>query len=169
MKYRIVHRTDYRYSAPVSRCRNEAHLRPRDTDHQRCLAHELVVEPTPTSWTERSDFFDNPVAGLRRRRSLRGDHRDVDQLGVGVGPASRSRPTGPTWEEARDALAADLSPDMLAAREFCFESPLVPVSGGVRDYAEPSFRPPVGPWSTPSPSSPSGSSPTSSTTPGSPR
>jgi transglutaminase-like putative cysteine protease len=29
---------------------------------------------------------------------------------------------------------------MLAAREFCFESPLVPLSVDVRAYAEPSFR-----------------------------
>ncbi len=62
--YRIVHRTNYRYRAPVSRCRNEAHLRPRDTDRQHCLASELVVEPTPTSWTERTDFFGNPVVAF---------------------------------------------------------------------------------------------------------
>jgi hypothetical protein len=49
--FRIVHQTRYRYSAPVSRCRNEAHLRPRDTQRQTCLNSELVVEPTPTSWT----------------------------------------------------------------------------------------------------------------------
>ena len=64
MTYRIVHRTNYRYNAPVSRCRNEAHLRPRDTDRQHCLASELVVEPTPTSWTERTDFFGNPVVAF---------------------------------------------------------------------------------------------------------
>ena len=54
----------YRYSAPVSRCRNEAHLRPRDTDRQQCLTSDLMVEPTPTSWTERTDFFGNPVASF---------------------------------------------------------------------------------------------------------
>ena len=41
---------------------------------------------------------------------------------------------------------------MLAAREFCFESPLVPVSGNVRAYAEPSFAAGTTRWSTPSPS-----------------
>ena len=36
-------------------------------------------------------------------------------------------------------LATDLSAEMLSAREFCFESPLVPVSDKVHSYAEPSF------------------------------
>ncbi len=48
---------------------------------------------------------------------------------------------GPAWEKARDSLAEDLSPDMLTAREFCFESPLVSPSAGVHDYAASSFEP----------------------------
>ena len=140
MNYQIVHRTEYRYSSPVSRCRNEAHLRPRDTDYQRCLAHELMVEPTPTSWTERSDFFENPVVAF----AVDGPFEELtvtSTSSVSVSDREPLPPEGPTWDEARDALAADLSPTMLAAREFCFESPSVPVSGGVRDYAEPSFVP----------------------------
>ena len=64
VRYRIEHRTDYRYGAPVSRCRNEAHLRPRDTDRQTCVSSDLVVEPAPTSWSERTDFYGNPVASF---------------------------------------------------------------------------------------------------------
>ena len=62
--YRIIHRTNYRYNAPVTRCRNEAHLRPRDTARQHCLSNDLMVEPTPTSWSERTDFFGNPVSSF---------------------------------------------------------------------------------------------------------
>ena len=62
--YRIIHRTNYRYNAPVARCRNEAHLRPRDTARQHCLSNDLMVEPTPTSWSERTDFFGNPVSSF---------------------------------------------------------------------------------------------------------
>jgi len=47
--------------------------------------------------------------------------------------------TGPAWERAGMLLAADLSPEMLTARQFCFESPLVPLSAAVRQYALPSF------------------------------
>jgi transglutaminase-like putative cysteine protease len=139
MMYRIIHRTDYRYSAPVSRARNEAHLRPRDTDRQQCLSSDLVVEPSPTSWTERSDFFGNPVVAF----AVDGPFEELTVTSTSTVSVSGREPlpmVGPAWEQARDSLAEDLSPDMLAAREFCFESPLVPSSIGVRAYAEPSFR-----------------------------
>jgi transglutaminase-like putative cysteine protease len=140
MNYRIVHRTEYRYSAPVSRCRNEVHLRPRETDHQHCTASELVVEPTPTSWTERSDFFGNPVITF----AVDGPFEELTVTSTSTVSVAEPTPrptTDQSWEATGQVLADDLSPDMLAAREFCFESPLVPVSGGVRTYAEPSFTP----------------------------
>ena len=136
--YRIVHRTNYRYNAPVSRCRNEAHLRPRDTARQHCLASDLVVDPTPTSWSERSDFFGNPVLSFVVDGPF--DELTVTSTSsVSVSGGEPLPPAGPGWEEVRDSLATDLSTEMLAAREFCFESPLVPVSANVRTYAEPSF------------------------------
>jgi hypothetical protein len=49
MAFEVVHTTRYRYGAPVSRCRNEAHLRPRETDRQQCLAHSVRVSPTPAT------------------------------------------------------------------------------------------------------------------------
>jgi transglutaminase-like putative cysteine protease len=138
MMFRIVHRTNYRYNAPVSRARNEAHLRPRDTDVQQCLTSELVVEPTPTSWTERTDFFGNPVASF----AVDGPFEELtitSSSSVSVAANERMPTSGPAWELARDLLDQDLSPDMLAAREFCFESPLVPLSVAIRAYAERSF------------------------------
>ncbi len=136
--YRIVHRTNYRYNAPVSRCRNEAHLRPRDTSRQHCLASDLVVEPTPTSWSERSDFFGNPVLSF----VVDGPFTELtvtSTSSVSVSGGEPLPPVGPEWEQVRDSLATDLSVEMLAAREFCFESPLVPLSPDVRGYAERSF------------------------------
>ena len=140
MRYRIEHRTQYHYSAPVSRCRNEAHLRPRDTDRQTCVEHDLVVDPAPTGWGERADFYGNPVTSfvvdgpfvvMTVTAVSTVEVTDVDPL-----PA-----VGPVWTEALDLLTNDLSPDMLDAREFCFESPLVSTAKVVRDYAEPSFTP----------------------------
>jgi transglutaminase-like putative cysteine protease len=138
VNYRIVHRTDYNYNGPVSRCRNEAHLRPRDTDRQHCLASDLVVEPTPTSWSERTDFFGNPVVSF----AVDGPFETLTVTSTSSVAVSSRQPlpvTGPAWEQARDVLASDLSPDILAAREFCFESPLVPLASDVRSYARESF------------------------------
>jgi transglutaminase-like putative cysteine protease len=139
MMFRIIHRTSYRYNAPVSRARNEAHLRPRDTERQQCLSSELAVDPTPTSWTERSDFFGNPVVSF----AVDGPFEELTVTSTSSVSVSERDPlpaVDPAWEQARATLAEDLSPDILAAREFCFESPLVPSSIGVRDYAEPSFK-----------------------------
>jgi transglutaminase-like putative cysteine protease len=139
MMYRVVHRTRYRYSAPVSRCRNEGHLRPRDTERQHCVASDLVVEPAPTSWTERTDYFGNPVDSF----AVDGPFFELtitSTSSVSVTEQSPPPPGGQPWEEVRETLATELTPEVLRAREFCFESPLVPVSSNVRDYAEPSFR-----------------------------
>ena len=140
MNYRIVHQTIYRYAAPVSRARNEAHLRPRDSDRQQCLSSEIVVEPAPTSWSERSDFFGNPVASF----AVDGPFTELtvtSTSSVVVSGRQPLPPVGSAWELARDTLATDLGRETLAAREFCFESPLVPLSAAVRAYAAPSFPP----------------------------
>ena len=142
MRYRIEHRTDYRYGAPVSRCRNEAHLRPRDTDRQTCVSSDLTVFPAPTGWSERSDFYGNPVASF----VVDGPFTEMTVTATSVVDVVDADPlpaSGPVWEEALDLLTNDLSPEMLDAREFCFESPLVSTARVVREYAEPSFAPGV--------------------------
>ncbi len=138
MRYRIEHQTGYRYDAPVTRCRNEAHLRPRDTERQTCVTSDLVVDPTPTSWSDRSDFYGNPVAAF----VVDGPFTVMTVTATSVVDVVDGDPlpaTGPGWSEALDLLTNDLSPDMLDAREFCFESPLVTTGRVVREYAEPSF------------------------------
>jgi len=138
VRYRIEHRTRYLYSGPVSRCRNEAHLRPRDTDRQTCASSELVVHPAPTSWSDRSDFYGNPVASFVVDGPFTEMTVDAGSI-VDVIDGDPLPATGPDWGEALDLLTNDLSPDMLDAREFCFESPLISTARVVREYAEPSF------------------------------
>jgi transglutaminase-like putative cysteine protease len=138
VRYRIEHRTHYRYSAPVSRCRNEAHLRPRDTERQTCVEHDLAVDPAPTGWGERADFYGNPVTSF----VVDGPFESMTVTAVSVVDVVDVDPlpaVGPGWGEALELLTHDLSHDMLDAREFCFESPLVSTAKVVRDYAEPSF------------------------------
>ena len=98
------------------------------------------VEPTPTGWSERSDFYGNPVASF----VVDGPFVELTVTAVSVVDVVDADPppaVGPAWGEALDLLTHDLSPDMLDAREFCFESPLVSTARVVRDYAEPSFAP----------------------------
>ena len=123
--YRIVHRTLYRYSGPgFPRPQRGPSEAPR-LRRQHCLSNEIVAQPAPTSWSERTDFFGNPVASFAvdgpfseltvtstSTVSVSGHERRLlwGRLGAGTGHPGR-RPLEET----------------LAAREFCFESPLVPL------------------------------------------
>ena len=166
--YRIVHRTNYRYNAPVSRCRNEAHLRPRDTARQHCLASDLMVEPTPTSWSERTDFFGNPVSSFVVDGPF--DELTVTSTSVGVGVGCDAAARHRIRMGAGPRLAVDRSECRNAVRSANSASnrPWSPSRTTSTPMPSPRSRR-VGPWSRPSPSSPTGSSRTSSTTPGSPR
>ena len=62
MKYRVVHKTEYRYGASVSLCHNLAHLRPRNLPTQQCLGHRLQIDPLPMDLAEHEDFFGNHVS-----------------------------------------------------------------------------------------------------------
>jgi transglutaminase-like putative cysteine protease len=59
--YRITHRTEYRYAAPVSSSYGQLHLLPRELPRQRCRRAEVKVAPTPELYRERFDFFGNRV------------------------------------------------------------------------------------------------------------
>ena len=48
-RYRVTHRTEYRYSAVVTNSYGRGHLTPRDTARQRCLAFDPVKRPARVS------------------------------------------------------------------------------------------------------------------------
>ncbi|HKO32258.1 MAG TPA: transglutaminase N-terminal domain-containing protein, partial [Candidatus Limnocylindria bacterium] len=57
--YEITHRTTYRYSDDVTSSYGRGFLTPRDTGGQRCLSHELVIEPDTADSTTSGDVFGN--------------------------------------------------------------------------------------------------------------
>lgn len=64
MRWRVVHRTEYRYGRTVSAGHTVARLRPRPLPHRQVHAAETVVEPEPSSGREHVDGFGNAVAYL---------------------------------------------------------------------------------------------------------
>ena len=129
--------------------------------------HELVVDPTPTGWGERADFYGNPVASFVVDGPFDDDdgHRHQHGRGDRRGPAAGGRAG-----VERGARPAHPRPQARHARR---PRVLLRVTPGVDGHAwcasTPWRRSASGaPWSTPSPTSPSGSTATSSTTPGSP-
>ena len=57
--YKITHRTTYRYSDDVTSSYGRGFLTPRETDTQRCLSHELVIDPDTTDSTTSRDVYGN--------------------------------------------------------------------------------------------------------------
>jgi transglutaminase-like putative cysteine protease len=139
VKLRVVHRTAYAYSEPVSTSHHEAHLAPRDGERRRTLVHDVAITPSPSLRRERFDYFGNRVLFF----SLREPHRSLEVVTTSVVDVGTVDPpvleaTAP-WETVRDRLRSDRRRDLLDAYSFVFDSPLVKTTAALREYAEPSF------------------------------
>ena len=141
MKLRVTHTTEYAYADPVSLCQNTLHLRPRFMDGQFLVSNEIRVSPEPTVRAERVDFFGNPELYL----SMQEQHRSLKitaESVVDVAKPPLPDPfVSPPWERVPGMLAASLDPTSLLARQFTYDSPLVPTHPLLADYAKPSFTP----------------------------
>ena len=60
MRYRIVHRTAYRYASPVHESFNEVRLQPTSGDAQACLDFDLAIDP-PADRVTFQDYYGNAV------------------------------------------------------------------------------------------------------------
>lgn len=90
MRLRIMHRTVYRYSAPVSLGKHILRVLPRRDAPQRLLSHALHVEPQPCRRIDFVDAWGNSATGLAFEGETEVFRVDVD-LEVETSPASRSR------------------------------------------------------------------------------
>ena len=75
IRYRVAHRTDYRYGAPISAGQTVAHLVPRSTPYQHVVTTELTVDPLPDDVDEHVDVYGNATTYSRHHPSARGAQR----------------------------------------------------------------------------------------------
>ncbi|GAA2013221.1 transglutaminase family protein [Nakamurella flavida] len=134
-RYRIQHRTTYRYSDDVSVSFGRAFLTPRTLPHQRCLDHRVSVDPDPSDHSTGVDVHGNratyfSVTSAYTRLEVTGTST-VEVSDPVRDPAVESAP----WEAARPAGVDPL------AVEYCLDSPLVEVDDAVRRYAGATFLP----------------------------
>ena len=140
MRYRVVHTTRYRYSQPVTLCHNEAHLRPRSFGGQRCIDSRLSVDPTAALIHERTDFFGNRVTYF----AVQEPHDTLivtATSSVELIPAAVPKDVDASlrWDTMQLRLAQDLSPEVIEARHFVLDSPMVLTSPDLAAFAQPSF------------------------------
>ncbi len=138
-RYRITHRTQYRYSDVVTSSYGRGFLTPRDTPRQRCLNHELRIEPPPADSSISRDAYGNVSTYFHITQA----HRVLTVTSVSVvevnRPAAELYDTDSAhapWEQARPA-----GPAGALAAEFVLDLDPPEITDEVRRYAAPSFAP----------------------------
>lgn len=161
MKYRITHTTFYHYSQSVELCQNEARLQPRMFWRQQCHSSRFDIKPTPMDFSERIDFFGNRVAYF----AIQQPHTQLIVTAISevtIFPRQNNldlfNPL--TWEQVRSLLQEspvqgqsqsqpgqnqiqnqDQLLEILDARQYVLDSPMVTISPELADYAQSSFLP----------------------------
>jgi len=141
MKYRIVHKTAYRYSEPASLSQNELFLHPRETVTQHVVNSQLNIVPEPQYRHRRTDYFGNIVDVFmvqHPHNELAMTAASVVDVALPVIPAPESTPA---WEDVALNLAEHLQPAALDAYQFVFASPLITVLPDARDFSQRAFPP----------------------------
>lgn len=142
MIYRVEHCTEYVYEGVAELCHNQAHLLPRDTPRQSCNAARLSIDPAPLDYRERRDFFGNRVVAF----TVQQPHQEMTvtarcEVTINEEPSLFESDPGLSWEEARDRLSGEAGEEVLLARLFRHDSPLIVLGEELAAYAAGSFSP----------------------------
>lgn len=140
MKYKVTHTTQYTYAESVSHCFNLANLVPRNTERQRCLSSRIVVSPLPTTTRQRTDYFGNHSYHFEIQTA----HTELlitAESHIDIKTQSTDLPLdlGMSYGDALQYLKLSDTLDVIHAKEFLLNSPMIKVSDELADYARPSF------------------------------
>lgn len=137
--YRIDHRTVYRYSDVVTSSYGRGFLTPRDLAGQRCLTHELVVDPAPADSSTSRDGYGNLSSYFHvsaHHDMLSVTSRSLVEVDPPPAELYTSGSARAPWE-----LSRPVGPDAALATEFALDLRPPEITAAVRDYAAPSFTP----------------------------
>ncbi|MCV7289539.1 transglutaminase family protein [Mycolicibacterium wolinskyi] len=137
--YEITHRTVYRYSDDVTSSYGRGYLTPRDLPWQRCLAHELLIDPEAADSSTSRDAYGNLSSYFHvteRHRTLSITSHSVVEVDAPAPDQYTGASAKAPWELARPVGA-----DGALAAEFTMDLQPPEITDAVRDYAAPSFGP----------------------------
>jgi transglutaminase-like putative cysteine protease len=141
MIYQITHRTLYDYAAPVAVSQHVARLEPLSTATQSRESFSLTIFPEPTLRKERRDYFGNQLCLF----SIQEVHKKLEIITRSRVNVRTPNPVDPeassAWEEVAALFRDPVSPEVVGAYEFVFDSPQVRASFELADYARKSFDP----------------------------
>src|SRR5260370_738683 len=135
MNYRILHRTIYDYTEPVTVSHHAARLKPRFTDVQKCADFSLAIIPDPAVRTARPDYFGNQVSFF----GIQQIHQRLEITAVSHVSVRRVTPPAlalsPPWEHVATLFRDPVSPEAGEPYPFCFDSPPLRAPPGLAHYA----------------------------------
>jgi transglutaminase-like putative cysteine protease len=165
VKYRITHTTLYRYSQSVGLCQNEARLQPRNFWRQQCHQSHFEIQPTPSDFRAWIDYFGNHVTYF----AIQQPHTQlivtaISEVNIFARQNNLDLLNRMPWEQARSLLQdpllqgqvqvqnqqsqtqnqqqyQDQSLELLDAKQYLLDSPMVTVIPELADYAQSSFQP----------------------------
>lgn len=141
MKYKLIHKTVYKYAEAVNNYHSLVCLTPRTMPDQLCLGFSIKITPEPTQINERVDYYGNTTHYF----SLHSPHKTLTVLTTGIverlteSTGSLFIPSSVTCAEARQRLAGDRSLK-IALLEYTLPSPLVKWDADIRAFAADCFR-----------------------------
>jgi transglutaminase-like putative cysteine protease len=139
MNYRILHRTVYDYSAPVTVSHHAARLNPRLTASQPRADFALEISPAPAVRTMHTDYFGNEVCFF----SVQQIHRRLEITASSRVTVNRvTQPElalSPEWKKVAALFREKAAAETAGLHQFRFDSPLLRASPELVAYALPSF------------------------------
>lgn len=141
MRYKVVHITKYKYASRVTHCYNLANLVPRNTDRQKCLNSRISVTPQPIHTNKRSDYFGNQSYHFE----IQSPHTELSitaesQIEIQDKSTALNFDLGMNYGDALHYLHQTNTAEVLKAKEFILDSPMIKTNDALADYARPSFN-----------------------------
>jgi transglutaminase-like putative cysteine protease len=138
----VSHLTEYRYATRVDLAHHIAHLVPRDTENQTVQRCVLSIDPAPSELSNGDDAFGN----VRSVFSLYGSHESLSvkassRVLLSSRPSPTERDPSNAWEDVQAALRYRVGNSFVPESEFVFDSPYVPRSRELGQYALECFAP----------------------------
>jgi transglutaminase-like putative cysteine protease len=137
--YQIAHHTVYRYSDVVTSSYGRGFLIPRDSARQRCLSHELVIEPEAADGSTSRDVYGNVSSYFHvteRHHTLSITSNSVVEVDPPPPELYGGGSARAPWEIARP-----VGVDGALATEFTLDLQPPEITDELRAYAAPSFEP----------------------------
>ncbi|NBV22411.1 MAG: transglutaminase family protein [Proteobacteria bacterium] len=141
MNFRIVHRTVYNYSQPVTVSHHAALLEPLTLPHQQLLEFSSQIAPEPSVRKMRTDYFGNRVCFF----SIQELHKRFEVVAKSLVNMKEVTPPAaslsPPWEQVVTLFSDPVSPTVAEPYQFVFDSPGARAMRELADYAQESFAP----------------------------